>query len=168
MAEFNTQLNHEGRISSIETTIDEHSKRLDKFDLVAEALIEIKLFVKQFKEDSERREARSIADAKSRDEQMNAVKDTLSAINTNITKLNDKVNTTLDNFADLEEKVDEQISEMQCQLANSEDKNLIKIDMRDEAKKGWLKKYSLPVGIGASLLGALSLVAGILKIFGII
>lgn len=144
------QQEHIADIATLKTKVEVCERKIDKFDLVAEAVIEIKTIVKQFKQDADKRAAQ---DAK--------ITETLSEICINITSLNTKVDGSLNSMAELEDKVDEQISELQNQLANSEDKNLIKIDVRDEAKKSWLKRHSLPIGIGGSILGTLALIYSI-------
>jgi hypothetical protein len=134
------------RFAVLETITEQHGKQLDNFEVIKDTVIEIKTIVQLFREDAEKR----AKDDVKRDEILQTIGIGLSE---NIKKLN---------------TVESKVCDLEQQYVEAENKNIVKVDLRDEAKQSWFKKHSLPIGISASILGALSLVAGILKIFGII
>jgi dGTP triphosphohydrolase len=144
------QQQHIADIAELKAKVNEHEKKIEKQDIINEAVLKISFVLESLQKGEEKRDQLFLQ------------------VSENLNRISDKVD-------DIDKKVDDQItelgdeiSELQNQLANSDDKNYIKIDVREEAKKSWWKKHSLPIGIGSTILGALSLIAGILKIFGII
>jgi hypothetical protein len=140
------QQEHIADIAKLKEIAKIHEKKLDAYEIIKETVIEIKTIVQLFREDAEKR----AKDDEKRDEILQTIGIGLSE---NIKKLN---------------TVENKVCDLEQQFVEAENKNIVTIDLRKKAKENWFKKHSLPIGIGASFLGALSLIAGMLKIFGVI
>jgi hypothetical protein len=128
LADFDTQLDHEGRIKGLEVIVEDHSRKLNSLNLIEQAVSRISFVLEQIQKDASKRD------------------EFIEKQNKLLLQVYEDSQDTKDSVKELEGKVDDLISKVN----ESECKNIIKIDTRDIIKNIF-KKFILPIGALAAI-----------------
>jgi hypothetical protein len=128
LADFGTQLDHEGRIKGLEVIVEDHSRKLNSLNLIEQAVSRISFVLEQIQKDASKRD------------------EFIEKQNKLLLQVYEDSQDTKDSVEELEGKVDDLISKVN----ESECKNIIKIDTRDIIKNIF-KKFILPIGALAAI-----------------
>jgi predicted RNase H-like nuclease (RuvC/YqgF family) len=141
-----------GEIAAIKTDIENIKNQVSKFDLVSDAVIELKTIQKENQKrdidrDEERKEQAKINQKQS---------ETLIKINDSLDLMNKKLDSTNAKVEELEKKYE-----------NSENKNLVDLrDLDKEEKVNWFKTNWKPIAGGVGGIGIIGTIIYLLTQFG--
>jgi DNA repair ATPase RecN len=143
---------HIKMLATHDEKLNEHEKKLDNFSTLALAVERIAILFEVYQRDADKR-----------NQQIDEQNKILAGINQNITALNKNHDDMQVNIS----QMDEELADIKCQIANQDEKNFLKIDVRDEAKEKISSRIKKKIPTIATILGSMAFLYEIGKLIGI-